>query len=70
MTTDPPDIRELIRAALAKHPIRVVAKALRLAPATVVGLTLPAEQRRCQPGSLALARENLHHLAALTDAHP
>jgi hypothetical protein len=61
-----PDVREQIRTALASHPVRVVARALKLAPATVNSLALPDELSRAHPGSLAQARQNAGALLTLT----
>jgi hypothetical protein len=66
--TKPMNIRDQIRAALAQYPVRVVARALGIAPATVSALALPGGVCRCQPGSVALAEKNAPALAALISA--
>jgi hypothetical protein len=64
--SNPPDVRALIRSALAVYPVRVVARVLGISPATVSALAVPDELCRCMPGSLALAEKNAAALAELT----
>jgi hypothetical protein len=69
--TAPLDVREQIRTALAHHPMRAVAQALGLAPATVASLAMPDDIRRVQAGTIALAEKNAGALSVLmTEGSP
>lgn len=64
----PTDIHTLVQTALTKHPVRVVARVLGVAPATVSALALPGGLCRCQRGSIALAQQHAPDLEALLAA--
>jgi hypothetical protein len=59
------EVRDTVRAALAKHRVGTVARLLGLSYPTVCQLAVPGPCRS-QRGTIAQARENLHLLATLT----
>jgi hypothetical protein len=59
------EVRDAVRAALAKHRVGAVARLLGLSYSTVAVLAMPGP-RRSQRGTIAQARENLHLLTTLT----